>query len=523
MEWIGGNLMELETSAAKDARLIWPKDAEPFRNKFNEIAGKTKVKYQIFSPYILAGTDALALILSLAIGRYVYWMFFQNPPVPQFTLDFEHAWSKHAWLFYGLVPLTLSLFWKAGHYSKRHPYWDELRETFKILLTVGMFDAALVFLAKWPVSRLWLGMTWVFALILVPVFRIAIKQTLLSIGGWRRPTVIAGIGENARRTAEAMTSERLMGYDVIAFVAGPSYPAKSTSFIKIGRHDIPVFFYSSRLWEMLENLGSPHLVVALEMGEEEQQRALLRKISKNYKNIQIAPPVIGLPLYGTEVNHFFRHEVLLLNIRNNLERFWAKSIKRLFDIVASFVGLILLSPILLIISGLIKLDGGNVLFGHERIGRKGKKFKCLKFRTMVKNANEVLERLLFENESARKEWNEGYKLKQDPRITPIGKFLRKTSLDELPQLWNVLKGEMSLVGPRPIIDKEIPKYHMEADLYLSTRPGITGLWQISGRSDSDYASRVALDSWYVRNWSLWYDIYILLRTVVVVLKRDGAY
>ena len=169
------------------------------------------------------------------------------------------------------------------------------------------------------------------------------------------------------------------------------------------------------------------------------------------------------------------------------------------------------------------LDGGNVLFGHERVGRNGKKFKCLKFRTMVKNANEVLERLLFEDESARKEWNEGYKLKQDPRITPIGRFLRKSSLDELPQLWNVLKGEMSLVGPRPIIDKEIPKYHMEADLYLSARPGITGLWQISGRNDADYASRVALDSWYVRNWSLWYDIYILLRTMVVVLKRDGAY
>ena len=142
---------------------------------------------------------------------------------------------------------------------------------------------------------------------------------------------------------------------------------------------------------------------------------------------------------------------------------------------------------------------------------------------MVKNSNEVLEKLLSENKLARKEWNEGYKLKQDPRITSIGRFLRKTSLDELPQLWNVLKGDMSLVGPRPIIDKEIPKYHAEADLYLSARPGITGLWQISGRSDSDYASRVALDSWYVRNWSLWYDFYILLRTAVVVLKRDGAY
>jgi Undecaprenyl-phosphate galactose phosphotransferase WbaP len=515
--------MESETSAARDVHLVWPKDSEPFRNKFNDIAGKTKVKYQIFSPYILAGTDALSLILALAIGRYVYWLFFQDPPVPQFSMDFEQAWSKHSWLFYGLVPVTLSWFWKAGHYSKRQPYWDELRETLKIILTVGMIDAALVFLAKWPVSRLWLGLTWMFALVLVPVSRIMVKRILLAIGGWRRPTVIAGIGENARRAAEAMLSERLMGYDVIAFVAGPSYPANSANSITIGSHDIPVFYYSSRLWEMLENLGSPHLVVALETGEEEQQHALLRKIGKKYKSIHIAPPVIGLPLYGTEVNHFFRHEVLLLNIRNNLGRFWAKSIKRLFDIFASFVGLVLLSPLLLIVGGVIMLDGGNVLFGHERIGRNGKKFKCLKFRTMVKNANEVLEKLLSENETARKEWNEGYKLKQDPRITPIGRFLRKTSLDELPQLWNVLKGEMSLVGPRPIIASEITKYHTDADLYLSARPGITGLWQISGRSDSDYASRVALDSWYVRNWSLWYDIYILLRTVVVVLKRDGAY
>ncbi|HCD8294378.1 TPA: sugar transferase, partial [Klebsiella pneumoniae] len=191
--------------------------------------------------------------------------------------------------------------------------------------------------------------------------------------------------------------------------------------------------------------------------------------------------------------------------------------------VASLGIIALLSPVLIYISVKVKKDGGPAIYGHERVGKNGKSFKCLKFRSMVINSKEVLENLLSNDIEAKKEWDETFKLKNDPRITPIGHFLRRTSLDELPQLFNVLKGEMSLVGPRPIITAELERYNEEVDYYLLSKPGMTGLWQVSGRSDVDYGTRVYLDAWYVKNWSMWNDIAILFKTVGVVLKRDGAY
>jgi undecaprenyl-phosphate galactose phosphotransferase len=213
----------------------------------------------------------------------------------------------------------------------------------------------------------------------------------------------------------------------------------------------------------------------------------------------------------------------MLTARNNLARPMPRFLKRLFDIVGSLALLVLLSPLFAYLVWRIRQTGGRPIFSHARIGRYGQAFGCFKFRTMVPDAEDVLRTLLESDAAARAEWERDFKLKDDPRITPIGAFLRRTSLDELPQLWNVLKGEMSLVGPRPIIERELERYGDQVGYYLETRPGITGLWQISGRNDTGYENRVALDSWYVRNWSLWYDLVILLKTVRVVLRREGAY
>jgi undecaprenyl-phosphate galactose phosphotransferase len=182
-----------------------------------------------------------------------------------------------------------------------------------------------------------------------------------------------------------------------------------------------------------------------------------------------------------------------------------------------------LAPLLGYLVWKIRQTGGPAIFSHRRIGRYGLAFGCLKFRTMVPDAEDALRRLLESDPRARAEWERDFKLREDPRITPVGEFLRRTSLDELPQLWNVLKGEMSLVGPRPVIEEELERYGDQVGYYLETRPGITGLWQISGRNDTGYEDRVALDSWYVRNWSLWYDLVILVKTVGVVMRGRGAY
>jgi Undecaprenyl-phosphate galactose phosphotransferase WbaP len=197
--------------------------------------------------------------------------------------------------------------------------------------------------------------------------------------------------------------------------------------------------------------------------------------------------------------------------------------KRAFDIAgAVFLGL-LFAPLVLAIITLIRIEGQPVLFWHKRIGRNGRPFHCLKFRTMVRNAEQVLRHLLNEHPEMRDEWTKNFKLRNDPRITRTGRVLRLTSLDELPQLWNVLRGEMSLVGPRPIVRAELLRYGRNATRYLAVKPGLTGLWQVKGRSDTSYRRRVAMDKFYVRNQSMMLDIYILAATPAAVLRRNGAY
>jgi lipopolysaccharide/colanic/teichoic acid biosynthesis glycosyltransferase len=197
--------------------------------------------------------------------------------------------------------------------------------------------------------------------------------------------------------------------------------------------------------------------------------------------------------------------------------------KRIFDLVGASVAILLLSPLILMIVAFMYVSGGSPLFRHRRVGHQGVFFDCFKFRTMVTNADKVLRSLLERDSIAREEWLRDHKLRDDPRVTPFGRFLRRTSLDELPQLWNVLRGDMSLVGPRPVVPEELRRYGRKVATFLSARPGITGLWQISGRNDTDYRRRVALDVCYVRSRSASLDLYILLRTLRVVFATRGAY
>lgn len=200
-------------------------------------------------------------------------------------------------------------------------------------------------------------------------------------------------------------------------------------------------------------------------------------------------------------------------------------LKRALDIVGAGTGIVVLSPLFVSFALAVRFGpgGGRVLFGHTRIGRHGRPFRCWKFRTMVENGDEVLRRHLAASASARREWETTRKLRHDPRVTPLGLVMRKLSIDELPQLFNVLCGEMSLVGPRPVVADELERYGRSATYYLQSRPGLTGLWQISGRNDVDYRRRVAFDRWYVGHWSLATDVAIIARTVPVVCLARGSY
>jgi len=201
-----------------------------------------------------------------------------------------------------------------------------------------------------------------------------------------------------------------------------------------------------------------------------------------------------------------------------------RHLKRTLDCALVLLAAPLALPVCALIAILVKLDSrGPVFFSHTRIGRGGQTFTAWKFRSMAVNAAELLAQTLANDSSARFEWERTQKLRHDPRVTRVGAFLRKTSLDELPQLWNVLMGDMSLVGPRPIVESEIVRYGERFGAYARVPGGITGLWQVSGRNDTSYEERVALDAYYVRNWSVWLDLYILGRTIGTVLLRKGAY
>lgn len=210
----------------------------------------------------------------------------------------------------------------------------------------------------------------------------------------------------------------------------------------------------------------------------------------------------------------------MIEVEDSNSKVFYNFFKRFFDIVLSIIGSVVLSPVILIVFIVIKLDSeGKAIFGHERIGKDMKKIKVYKFRTMYSNSQEIFDNF---TEEQKQEFYENFKLDNDPRITRVGNFLRKTSLDELPQLFNILKGDMTIVGPRPIVEEEIKKYGNKVEKVFSVLPGLTGYWQANGRSDTTYEERVKMDMHYVQNRSLLLDFKIILKTFISVIKRDGA-
>lgn len=425
-----------------------------------------------------------------------------------------------AWVGVCVIGLV-SFLARYQHYSERKPFWTELGEILHNMFWLALLDMALMSAARWNASRLWWLLTWVMVAAAIPVFRSLTRSGLARLGWWQRPTVLIGSGPNAREALLALRSEPQLGFEVLGCV-DVSSESDLTEF-KARSTGLPERLEPAQVHELASHAGL-QVVIALEHNQFLHREQWLRQLTRwKVQDVCVIPALRGIPLYGTDISWFFSHEVALLRLRNNLKRWPARLTKRLFDLIAALVLLVVLAPLLLWLMLRIRSDGGPALFAHERVGRAGRKFPCYKFRTMVVGASQHLEKLLASDPALREEWNRDHKLKNDPRISAVGHFLRKTSLDELPQLFNVLLGEMSLVGPRPIVKAELEKYGEDAEYFLMVRPGITGLWQVSGRNDVDYDTRVYLDTWYVKNWSLWYDIAILFKTLRAVLQRDGAY
>ena len=470
--------------------------------------------------WLLATVDFVVILGSFGIALWLVG-----------GLSWEAAWSK-IHVHYSDTPIAIYLalgiacllaFRYFGHYARRRPFWEELGDIIAIVSMMAAAHAALIFMTKADFSRLWWGMCWTLVLLMVPLARFMLKRLLMARGLWWRPTVVIGAGPNAIDTARALAGEPLLGFDVVAFVCPPMCNEQAPAHLEINGRRLPVLLAVPYPKLLPTHLGQPHVVVALELEEMGRCGEYLERLSLRYGDIDIISPIRGLRLTGTRVTHFFSHDILSLRVPSTLARPWPPRLKRGFDIVVGGPLLALASPLLAIIAWQIWRTGRPVFYRHKRVGRGGRSFHCLKFRTMVPDADAVLAHHVAENPEAGAEWTRDQKLRHDPRITPLGAWLRRTSLDELPQLINVLRGEMSLVGPRPVVPSELALYDENLVYYMESTPGLTGLWQVSGRNDLDYRPRIHLDCWYIRNWSLWGDLIILMKTPRAVLRGKGAY
>jgi len=351
------------------------------------------------------------------------------------------------------------------------------------------------------------------------LFRFFGKRFLYFVGIGTENTIIIGAGNAGKLVLEGLENEKNFGYNILGFLDND--PKKKGTYI----YNKKVLGGVEDLKKYLDDFSVQSVIIAIPSLPVNELAELTNKVQKYAKKILLIPNLKGIALLNTELYHVFTKQIFLLQINNNLQSVLNRFIKWIFDLVVSIVFLPFILLAICIIGILIKIDSpGPIFYRHTRVGQHGKKIDVIKFRSMYLDSKEKLEEILKNDPEKRLEWETYYKLKDDPRVTRIGRFLRKTSLDELPQIFNVLKGDMSLVGPRPVLMDEIKKYYKEySEYYYLVPPGITGLWQVSGRNDEDYDFRVNIDTWYVLNWSIWLDITILFKTIKVVLKMEGAY
>lgn len=422
--------------------------------------------------------------------------------------------------FYLWVPMIFILFLGQSHaYRQMHSILDSTRDIFFAVLYGFMACLLIIYFsaAGAHTSRLFVGL---FIVLLVPnlyLIRYLAKKFIKKCHLFYEPVILVGVGKTAERVLRYYRNALGYRYDIVGLIDDNPLSQKVASrFLLYGK--------VADAEAIIRDSGVQNVIITAPGMHRDQLQDLISKIQPYVRDISFAPDLIGTPMLGAEAEVLFSEEVLMLHMRNNLARRRNRIIKRVFDLICTTVGSLLISPILLVLTIMVAINNkGHVIFAHQRVGRNGELFPCYKFQTMIPNAQEALKKYLAENPEARKEWEENFKLEHDPRVTKLGAFLRKTSLDELPQLWNVIKGDMSLVGPRPIVTKEIERYGDYFREYSMVLPGITGMWQASGRSDTTYEERVAMDTWYVRNWSVWIDLMYLFKTAKAVAFGKGAY
>lgn len=455
---------------------------------------------------ILVTSDVSALLLAGTISVYIRLAF---------NGQYQPSLYGQLWPFLGLFLVAYAA---AGIYPAvcLSPI-DELRRiclttTFTYLvLSAGLF----LFREGETYSRGVFLLAWLFSMVCVLLNRQIVRQLFSRCAWWGYPVLILGGGKTGELLIQTLQHQPSFGLKPVAIL--DDNPNKRGELL-----GVPILGPLSMAPVLARERDFHYAIVAMPGVRRERLLTILEQYGHTFPHLLMIPDLFGFASLWVSTKDL--GGVLGLEIRQRLLLPGPRMTKALLDVVLTLIVGLLLLPATVLIALLIRLDSpGPILYGQKRLGQDNSAFIAWKFRSMVSNADEVLENYLQAHPHLRDQWQRDQKLKFDPRVTRIGHFLRRTSLDELPQLWNVLRGEMSLVGPRPIIREEIWRYGDKYDLYTKVLPGLTGLWQVSGRNNVSYDERVNLDAYYVRNWSVWLDVYILIRTIWVVIVGDGAY
>jgi Undecaprenyl-phosphate galactose phosphotransferase WbaP len=465
---------------------------------------------QVAFVLLLLASDIAAVVLS-------YWVAYLLRRHAPFLPPLLHGFDIYldAGLALLLWPLMFS---QQGLYPG---YWltarDELRRTAAGATLASLLAIALTFVTRTELlySRPILVGGWLLSLVFVPGARFAARRLGSRLGLSGPPAVILGGGAIAEAVIEALGGQRPPALRVVALFDDEPASARWVA-------GVPVVGAVEQAPAWAKAHGVTTAILALSEAERSRLSPMIERQDMAFSRIITISSLSGAS--GADVIAHQLPDTLALELRKNLLSWPNLALKRALDLALLGLGLIVSLPLAALIGLAILLESGRpVIFGHARIGRGGKPFTAWKFRSMVDDAEAVLRKAVDDRPALREEWESQRKLRLDPRLTRVGRLLRRTSMDELPQLWNVLRGEMSLVGPRPIVADEIPRYGQAFELYSQVPPGLTGLWQVSGRSNTTYAERVRLDTHYVRSWSIWMDLVILARTVWVVISGQGAY
>ena len=451
-------------------------------------------------------SDIVALLLSVMLSLAVKWLSRGDLDVAAYLVLWPFLFAFI--LIYAVVGLYSGIGISAPEELRRTTICSTLIFFFLAATTVSLRGAQRYF--TWT-----LFLALFFAIALVPLTRECVRQTFAKASWWGIPAVIFGAGRAGQSVVRALLNQPGIGLKPVAVLDDS---AGENSFVE----GVPVLGDFALAPLLFHGNQSAYAVFAVPDVPSMQVMSMIERYGANFSHVLVIPELQGFSCLwvdsksvGGMLGLELRQQVLLLDY---------SIVKRFLDLFITLTGGALMLPLMLLIACWIKISSaGPVFYGQTRIGQNGLPFRAWKFRSMMPHADQMLEAYLHQHPESRVEWERDHKLKNDPRVTEIGKLLRRTSLDELPQLWNVLRGEMSLVGPRPITQTEVEKYGTSFEIYKRVKGGITGLWQVSGRNDVSYAERIYWDQFYVRNWSLWLDLCILCRTIAVVVVSKGAY